>query len=913
MIMLDAELNSPSYLVYGAGPTNFDLETIEKNLEFLDTTGLQRSESHLRLGAAGRKPSLYVEIFEDMVDTVWKHEAHLLSEREWDVFRVYQNFCYNTRYCFARLILRKPDQWHPVSTLEKYKMKLGTTVFQHLSLIFAHHSILTSGLTGRGRPTRGWGATNEALGLIDLMSDDASADVKPAISELCEQPKASLLVPSTTASQEVDMEPLDQSFDHLFVDESKMTLHEGLGRLNVDQLKALVKATKSRPLKLTKPEMISTLMSHASTQAVLDFKARVEPSTRPSSRFGKLRQATLPFLPIKGNDVGGRKPTHRSQEARLMEMVLQMLGKCIKVNYEIHQLIRRLHIIAYRSVAYPDALLIPALLTSFGKRTYPKCNYTRDNAIWRTREEYLEYENALRLEAEINEELDSIAQCAKTRSRTRTPSGPAHRFITPMTPRDPSGKSRLTPMRTPNARASSSRISETPFSVKAEGEEAGEEVVDVDAIETESIEKRKARAVKEKFETSINQKWHEFIAAKQQCQELTRTPGLERFEPGYVYTRMVDKAAKALGTLGEYEHEATVLEALLSQRFWRRGKRARWYDRRALIQTRYLSNKYTDQEVLLQALEGIKDALKDNDTGMVFRPGLVRRLRALEKRLKLPEEERCQCDYELKKADVITIKAVRIWKRAEALKISADGRVINGSAASSGVDSYFAPAATTGEKDVLPCPEQEEIKPKEPSSQWKWKGKSIWEGKDKEEVNVEICALQYYESLGFKGFHSETRILTTIFGLLFWDVIFADVEGAFETPYQTAPLDMAEDSFYLARKDIIEARLLEIEAGKGKEILELHDEQFRAQEVFCTGVRWDICDQQDLLEIIECLGGSSLSFICRLFCEDYAGRSSGVPDLIVWNPHEKLCKFVEVKGPGDSPQENQKVYIHSSI
>lgn len=47
--------------------------------------------------------------------------------------------------------------------------------------------------------------------------------------------------------------------------------------------------------------------------------------------------------------------------------------------------------------------------------------------------------------------------------------------------------------------------------------------------------------------------------------------------------------------------------------------------------------------------------------------------------------------------------------------------------------------------------------------------------------------------------------------------------------------------------------------------------------------------------------------ICQLFCEDYAGRSSGVPDLIVWKMEKGICKFVEVKGPGDSPQPNQKV------
>ena len=46
-------------------------------------------------------------------------------------------------------------------------------------------------------------------------------------------------------------------------------------------------------------------------------------------------------------------------------------------------------------------------------------------------------------------------------------------------------------------------------------------------------------------------------------------------------------------------------------------------------------------------------------------------------------------------------------------------------------------------------------------------------------------------------------------------------------------------------------------------------------------------------------------------CEDYAARTSGVPDLIVWrdseDPAEREAKFVEVKGPGDSLQENQKV------
>ena len=49
--------------------------------------------------------------------------------------------------------------------------------------------------------------------------------------------------------------------------------------------------------------------------------------------------------------------------------------------------------------------------------------------------------------------------------------------------------------------------------------------------------------------------------------------------------------------------------------------------------------------------------------------------------------------------------------------------------------------------------------------------------------------------------------------------------------------------------------------------------------------------------------------ICRLLCEDYAARMGGVPDLIVWNEAEGYARFVEVKGPTDTLQENQKVRL----
>jgi hypothetical protein len=80
---------------------------------------------------------------------------------------------------------------------------------------------------------------------------------------------------------------------------------------------------------------------------------------------------------------------------------------------------------------------------------------------------------------------------------------------------------------------------------------------------------------------------------------------------GYVLTRIVQKGADALGTLKEYDRELEVLEDLLNQRRWRRGRRGKWYDRRALVLTRYGDKS---PETLRRAVRGLLDSLNDRDT-----------------------------------------------------------------------------------------------------------------------------------------------------------------------------------------------------------------------------------------------------------------------------------------------------------
>ncbi|KAI5980449.1 hypothetical protein EDD15DRAFT_2141713, partial [Pisolithus albus] len=104
-------------------------------------------------------------------------------------------------------------------------------------------------------------------------------------------------------------------------------------------------------------------------------------------------------------------------------------------------------------------------------------------------------------------------------------------------------------------------------------------------------------------------------------------------------------------------------------------------------------------------------------------------------------------------------------------------------------------------------------------------GKSRWEGRNGE-VTVEALALQRYAVRGFKGFVTPfvviVKLISLIFGLLFWDIIFAPVPGAFETPKNSL-------------QGLIEKRLSEIKDGNAVNIIQRVDTIHRTSETWCAG------------------------------------------------------------------------------
>ncbi|CAL5191400.1 unnamed protein product [Lathyrus oleraceus] len=178
------------------------------------------------------------------------------------------------------------------------------------------------------------------------------------------------------------------------------------------------------------------------------------------------------------------------------------------------------------------------------------------------------------------------------------------------------------------------------------------------------------------------------------------------------------------------------------------------------------------------------------------------------------------------------------------------------------------------------------------------------------QCGVEELALDYYAAEGWQGVHTESGIWLTIFGLLMWDVIYADVPNVFHTRFQNAPLDLGTDSFYTARASIIASHLQQIHDGMAEEFLIKSWETHNGTS--CRGVNWDRHSLDELRAAVTCVRGSCLASFCKLLCEDYRSWSSGMPDLLLWRfcgEYSGEAKLVEVKGPKDRLSEQQRAWL----
>ncbi|MEP1593616.1 MAG: VRR-NUC domain-containing protein [Halieaceae bacterium] len=153
----------------------------------------------------------------------------------------------------------------------------------------------------------------------------------------------------------------------------------------------------------------------------------------------------------------------------------------------------------------------------------------------------------------------------------------------------------------------------------------------------------------------------------------------------------------------------------------------------------------------------------------------------------------------------------------------------------------------------------------------------------------------------------ENKLMCSLFGLAFWEEIFAAIPGAFHNPYQSVPTDMYEQGFSQRRQDNLAQRLQHL---SGVDLpAELGSAYRKYRDYQCRWTHWRALDEELVETAARIIPTDHLLSIWQRMLFDPGENRRGFPDLIAFGEQPGDYQMIEVKGPGDSLQESQKRWL----
>ncbi|WP_341938754.1 VRR-NUC domain-containing protein [Marinimicrobium sp. C2-29] len=174
-------------------------------------------------------------------------------------------------------------------------------------------------------------------------------------------------------------------------------------------------------------------------------------------------------------------------------------------------------------------------------------------------------------------------------------------------------------------------------------------------------------------------------------------------------------------------------------------------------------------------------------------------------------------------------------------------------------------------------------------------------------VPVEVAVLSQLQEPKGPVHYVENTLITGLFGLLFWEAIFAPLTGAFFHPFQRGPADLYWPDFHSRRKSLFDEGFERLARGEhGGTILQNYREKWGIQSPF---VNWGILSETLITQALACIPAHHLILCFERLLRDIKANRAGLPDLIQFWPEEGRYRMIEVKGPGDRLQDNQKRWL----
>jgi hypothetical protein len=149
----------------------------------------------------------------------------------------------------------------------------------------------------------------------------------------------------------------------------------------------------------------------------------------------------------------------------------------------------------------------------------------------------------------------------------------------------------------------------------------------------------------------------------------------------------------------------------------------------------------------------------------------------------------------------------------------------------------------------------------------------------------------------------ENGLLNSMFGLLFWQAIFAPVAGAFFHEFQAAPADLHAPEFRSRRAALFAQGFEQLESDAYRDTI---CKNFQSKQgIQSPFVFWGVVSEALLSVALSCLPREHLKVCFARILADVRANRCGLPDLVQFWPAERRYRLIEVKGPGDRLQDNQ--------
>lgn len=176
------------------------------------------------------------------------------------------------------------------------------------------------------------------------------------------------------------------------------------------------------------------------------------------------------------------------------------------------------------------------------------------------------------------------------------------------------------------------------------------------------------------------------------------------------------------------------------------------------------------------------------------------------------------------------------------------------------------------------------------------------------ETRVEIAVAEHLADGEWDSVHYvENSLFNSLFGLAFWEQIFAPVPGAFHNPFQAVPADMYQAGFRSRREVALARRLRELATGDLAAELQAALQRYAGYQ--CRWVSWPLLHADFLARVTACIPREHLLAVWERILFDPGENRRGFPDLIALGEGPGAYCLVEVKGPGDQLQHSQRRWL----